>query len=153
MRIAVFPGTFDPITLGHVDVIRRSIPLFDKIVIGIGLNSTKQPMFSIEQRVGWIQDIFKDQPSVEVAAYEGLTIDFCKQLDARFILRGIRYVSDFEYEKGIADMNRMLSKNVETIFLTSSPEYSTVSSTLVRDVIRHHGDVSQFLPPEVRWDK
>lgn len=153
MRIAVFPGTFDPITLGHVDVIRRSIPLFDKIVIGIGLNSTKQPMFSVEQRVGWIQDIFKDQPSVEVAAYEGLTIDFCKQLDARFILRGIRYVSDFEYEKGIADMNRMLSKNVETIFLTSSPEYSTVSSTLVRDVIRHHGDVSQFLPPEVRWDK
>lgn len=153
MRIAVFPGTFDPITLGHVDVIKRSIPLFDKIVIGIGLNSTKQPMFSVEQRVRWIQDIFKDTPSVEVAPYEGLTIDFCKQLDARFILRGIRYVSDFEYEKGIADMNRMLSKNVETIFLTSSPEYSTVSSTLVRDVIRHHGDVSQFLPPEVRWDK
>lgn len=153
MRIAVFPGTFDPITLGHVDVIKRSIPLFDKIVIGIGLNSTKQPMFSVEQRVSWIQEIFKDTPSVEVAPYEGLTIEFCKQLDARFILRGIRYVSDFEYEKGIADMNRMLSKNVETIFLTSSPEYSTVSSTLVRDVIRHHGDVSQFLPPEVRWDK
>ncbi|WP_222164970.1 pantetheine-phosphate adenylyltransferase [Edaphocola aurantiacus] len=153
MRIAVFPGTFDPITLGHVDVIKRSIPLFDKIVIGIGLNSTKQPMFSVEQRVSWIQEIFKDTPSVSVAPYEGLTIDFCKQFDASFILRGIRYVSDFEYEKGIADMNRMLSKNVETIFLTSSPEYSTVSSTLVRDVIRHHGDVSQFLPPEVRWDK
>jgi pantetheine-phosphate adenylyltransferase len=153
MRIAVFPGTFDPITLGHVDVIKRSIPLFDKIVIGIGLNSTKQPMFSVEQRVSWIQEIFKDTPSVSVAPYEGLTIDFCKQFDAQFILRGIRYVSDFEYEKGIADMNRMLSKNVETIFLTSSPEYSTVSSTLVRDVIRHHGDVSQFLPLEVRWDK
>ena len=153
MRIAVFPGTFDPITLGHVDVIKRSIPLFDKIVIGIGLNSTKQPMFSVEQRVGWIQEIFKDMPTVTVAPYEGLTIEFCKQFDARFILRGIRYVSDFEYEKGIADMNRMLSKNVETIFLTSSPEYSTVSSTLVRDVIRHHGDVSQFLPPEVCWDK
>ncbi|RQO32460.1 pantetheine-phosphate adenylyltransferase [Taibaiella sp. KBW10] len=153
MRIAVFPGTFDPITLGHVDVIKRSIPLFDKIVIGIGLNSTKQPMFSIEQRMQWIQEIFKDTPSVSVAAYEGLTIEFCKKIEAAFILRGIRYVSDFEYEKGIADMNRMLSHHVETVFLTSSPQYSTVSSTLVRDVIRHHGDVSQFLPNEVQWDK
>lgn len=153
MRIAVFPGTFDPITLGHVDVIRRSLPLFDKIVIGIGLNSTKQPMFSVEQRMQWIEEIFKDTPSVSVDAYEGLTIEFCRKLDANFILRGIRYVSDFEYEKGIADMNRMLSKNVETIFLTSSPEYSTVSSTLVRDVIRHNGDVTQFLPAEVRWEK
>lgn len=153
MRVAVFPGTFDPITLGHVDVIRRSIPLFDKIVIGIGLNSTKQPMFTVEQRMEWIQEIFKDTDTVEVAAYEGLTIEFCKKIGASFILRGIRYVSDFEYEKGIADMNRMLSQNVETIFLTSSPQYSTVSSTLVRDVMRHHGDVSQFLPAEVKWDK
>lgn len=151
MRIALFPGTFDPITLGHVDVIKRALPLFDKIVIGIGLNSSKKPMFSMEQRLQWINDIFKDTDKVEAKAYEGLTINYCQEISANFILRGIRYVSDFEYEKGIADMNRMLSKNIETIFLTSSPEYSTVSSTLVRDVIRYNGDVSQFLPKEVQW--
>lgn len=151
MRIALFPGTFDPITLGHVDIIKRAIPLFDKIVVGIGLNSTKQPMFTVEQRLDWINEIFKDQPAVTANSYEGLTINYCDEIGADFILRGIRYVSDFEYEKGIADMNRMLSKNIETIFLTSSPQYSTVSSTLVRDVIRYNGDVRQFLPPEVQW--
>ncbi|RYD95662.1 MAG: pantetheine-phosphate adenylyltransferase [Sphingobacteriales bacterium] len=151
MRIALFPGTFDPITLGHVDVIRRAMPLFDKIVIGVGLNSSKQPMFSIEQRLNWINAIFQDTDKVEAHAYEGLTIGYCEKISARFILRGIRYVSDFEYEKGIADMNRMLSKQIETVFLTSSPEYSTVSSTLVRDVIRYNGDVRQFLPEEVQW--
>lgn len=151
MRIALFPGTFDPITLGHVDVIRRAMPLFDKIVIGVGLNSSKQPMFTVEQRLGWINQIFSDTDKVEAHGYEGLTIGYCEQINARFILRGIRYVSDFEYEKGIADMNRMLSKHIETIFLTSSPEYSTVSSTLVRDVIRYNGDVRQFLPEEVQW--
>lgn len=151
MRIALFPGTFDPITLGHVDVIRRAMPLFDKIVIGVGLNSSKQPMFPVEQRLGWINEIFRDTDKVEAHSYEGLTIGYCEQISARFILRGIRYVSDFEYEKGIADMNRMLSKHIETVFLTSSPEYSTVSSTLVRDVIRYNGDVRQFLPEEVQW--
>ncbi|HTO17140.1 MAG TPA: pantetheine-phosphate adenylyltransferase [Edaphocola sp.] len=151
MRIALFPGTFDPITLGHVDVINRALPLFDKIIIGIGINSTKKPMFTIEQRLDWISKIFEGNTKVEGYAYEGLTIEHCKKLNAQFILRGIRYVSDFEYEKGIADMNRMLSKNIETVFLTSSPEYSTVSSTLVRDVIRYNGDVSQFIPPQVKW--
>ncbi|HRP89400.1 MAG TPA: pantetheine-phosphate adenylyltransferase [Edaphocola sp.] len=151
MRIALFPGTFDPITLGHVDVINRALPLFDKIIVGIGINTNKKPMFSIEQRLDWIAKIFEGNPKVEGYAYEGLTIEHCKKLNAQFILRGIRYVSDFEYEKGIADMNRMLSKSIETIFLTSSPEYSTVSSTLVRDVIRYNGDVSQFIPPQVKW--
>jgi pantetheine-phosphate adenylyltransferase len=151
MRIALFPGTFDPITLGHVDVVRRALPLFDKIVVGIGLNSTKQPMFPVEQRLAWINDIFRNDEQVSAQSYEGLTSNFCQEIGAQFILRGIRYVSDFEYEKGIADMNRMLSKNIETIFLTSSPEYSTVSSTLVRDVIRYNGDVRQFIPEEVRW--
>jgi pantetheine-phosphate adenylyltransferase len=151
MRIALFPGTFDPITLGHVDVVRRALPLFDKIVVGIGLNSTKQPMFPVEQRLAWIHDIFRNDEQVSAQSYEGLTSNFCQEIGAQFILRGIRYVSDFEYEKGIADMNRMLSKNIETIFLTSSPEYSTVSSTLVRDVIRYNGDVRQFIPEEVRW--
>ncbi len=150
-RICLFPGTFDPITKGHVDVIRRSAALFDKIVIGIGANTNKQPMFSIEQRIGWIQQIFRDDAHIETVAYDGLTIDCCREIGAHYILRGIRYVSDFEYEKGISDMNRMLSSDIETFFLTSSPEYSTVSSTLVRDVIRYGGNVRMFLPEEVQW--
>jgi pantetheine-phosphate adenylyltransferase len=150
-RICLFPGSFDPITKGHVDIIHRSIALFDKLVVGIGINSNKQPMFSTEQRVGWIREIFKDDKRVEVASYEGLTVDFCKKIGAQFILRGVRYVSDFEYEKAIADMNRMLTPGLETIFLTSSPEFSTVSSTLVRDVIRNGGRADMFLPEEVKW--
>jgi len=150
-RICLFPGTFDPITLGHVDVITRAVSLFDKLVIGVGINSSKQPMFSIEQRTGWFKEIFKDEPRIEVAGYEGLTVDFCKKIGAAYILRGIRYVSDFEYEKAIADMNRMLEPGIETLFLTCSPDYSTISSTLVRDVIRNGGDVSKFVPKEVKY--
>jgi len=148
-RICLFPGTFDPITLGHVDVINRAVPLFDKLVIGVGINSSKQPMFTVEQRTGWIKNIFKDDSRIEVTGYEGLTIDFCEKVNATFILRGIRYISDFEYEKAIADMNRMLAPQIETIFLTCSPLYSTISSTLVRDVIRNNGNARMFLPNEV----
>jgi pantetheine-phosphate adenylyltransferase len=148
-RICLFPGTFDPITLGHVDVIERSVSLFDKLVIGIGINSTKAPMFSIEQRVEWMKEIFKNDPRIEIAGYQGLTVNFCHEVGANYILRGIRYVSDFEYEKAIADMNRMLAHDIETIFLTCSPIYSTISSTLVRDVIRNGGDISMFVPKEV----
>ncbi len=150
-RICLFPGTFDPITKGHVDVIERSVSLFDKLIIGIGINSSKEPMFSIEQRCNWMKDIFSNDPRVEVASYKGLTVDYCKEIGAQYILRGIRYVSDFEYEKAIADMNRMLVPDIETIFLTCSPEYSTISSTLVRDVIRNGGNVAQFLPKEVKF--
>jgi len=150
-RICLFPGTFDPITKGHVDVIERAVSLFDKLVIGIGINSSKQPMFSVEQRISWIKDIFKDEPRVEVAGYEGLTVKYCADINAKFILRGIRYISDFEYEKAIADMNRMLAPDIETIFLTCSPLYSTISSTLVRDVIRNNGDVSLFVPEGVKF--
>lgn len=151
-RICLFPGTFDPVTLGHTDIIRRAAGLFDKLVIGIGVNSSKQPMFSPEQRAGWIGDIFKDDPRIEAGGYSGLTIDYCKKIGAQYILRGIRYVSDFEYEKAIADMNRMLAPDIETVFLTCSPLYSTISSTLVRDVIRNKREDSyQFLPAEVRW--
>ncbi len=150
-RICLFPGTFDPITKGHVDVIRRSVSLFDKLVIGVGINSAKAPMFTAEQRCGWISDIFKDEPRIEVASYTGLTIDYCKEIGAHFIMRGIRYIADFEYEKAIADMNRMLAPEIETIFLTCSPEYSTISSTLVRDVIRNHGNAKMFVPDEVKF--
>lgn len=148
-RICLFPGTFDPVTLGHTDIIDRALPLFDELVIGIGINSSKVPMFSVEQRVEWIREIYKHEPRIKVASYEGLTVNFCKEINARFILRGIRYVSDFEYEKAIADINRKLEHEVETIFLTCSPEYSTIASTLVRDVIRYKGDAAQFLPDVV----
>lgn len=148
-RICLFPGTFDPLTLGHVDIINRAIPLFDKIIVGIGLNTAKAPMFSPEQRLGWIKEIYKDEERVDGAVYEGLTIDFCKKIGARFILRGIRYVSDFEYEKTIADANRTLDKSIETIFLTGEPKYTSVASTIVRDIIRNNGNASPFLPDQV----
>jgi len=145
-RIALFPGTFDPITIGHMDIIHRALPLFDKLIIGIGRNINKSAMFSEEQRMKWIQDIFRDNPMVSVAVYEGLTVECCRRVGANFIVRGIRYVNDFEYEKAIADMNRSLDKDIETVFLTCLPQYTSVASTLVRDVIRNGGDARQFLP-------
>ena len=149
MRICLFPGTFDPVTLGHIDIIDRALPLFDKFIIGIGRNSSKEPMFSEEKRLTWLKEIYKDNPKVDAIAYDGLTVDCCRSVEANFILRGIRYVNDFEYEKAIADMNRSLDKNIETIFLTCLPQFTSIASTLVRDVIRNGGDVSQFLPREV----
>lgn len=149
VRICLFPGTFDPLTLGHVDIINRAVPLFDKIIVGIGLNASKAPMFSADQRVQWINDIYKDEERVEGMVYEGLTVNFCKKIGAQFILRGIRYVSDFEYEKTIADANRTLDKSIETIFLTGEPKYTSVASTIVRDIIRNGGDARLFLPEVV----
>lgn len=148
-RICLFPGTFDPLTLGHVDIINRALPLFDKIVVGIGLNAAKAPMFSPEQRLQWVSDIYANDSRVEGAAYDGLTVDYCKKIGAHFILRGIRYVSDFEYEKTIADANRTLDKTIETIFLTGEPKYTSVASTIVRDILRNNGDASPFLPDTV----
>src|SRR5678815_3190758 len=149
MNICLFPGTFDPVTLGHIDIILRAKPLFKTIIIGVGRNSAKTPMFSAEQRLQWFEDIFKDEPGITAAIYEGLTINFCKKVGARFILRGIRYVSDFEYEKAIADANRTLDKGIETFFLTGEPKYTSVGSTIVRDIIRNGGDASPFLPDAV----
>jgi pantetheine-phosphate adenylyltransferase len=149
MRIALFPGTFDPVTFGHIDIIERSLPLFDRLFIGIGVNANKAPMFSAEQRVEWLDNIFKNEPKIRSVIYEGLTVECCKRVKANYILRGIRYVNDFEYEKAIADMNRSLDENIETVFLTCLPKYTSVASTLVRDVIRNGGDVSQFVPDPV----
>jgi pantetheine-phosphate adenylyltransferase len=149
MRVCLFPGTFDPITLGHIDIIQRALPLFDSIVVGIGANSAKTPMFSDDQRIQWIEEIFKNQPKVSCAVYEGLTVKYCQNIGANFILRGIRYVSDFEYEKTIADANRALDRNIETVFLTGEPKYTSVASTIVRDILRNGGDASHFLPQEV----
>ena len=148
-RIALFPGTFDPITIGHLDIINRSLFLFDKLIIGIGRNNNKEPMFSEELRLKWVKEIYKDNPQVNALVYEGLTVKCCQQVGANFILRGIRYVNDFEYEKAIADMNRSLDTKIETVFLTCLPQYTSVASTLVRDVLRHGGDALQFLPEVV----
>lgn len=147
-RICLFPGTFDPVTLGHTDIIDRALPLFDKLVIGIGRNVNKHPMFTEAQRLSWVKEIYKDNPKVDALLYEGLTVDCCKKIGAKFIVRGIRYVNDFEYEKAIADMNRSI-ENVETIFLTCLPQFTSVASTLVRDVLKNGGDVSKFLPDVV----
>lgn len=148
-RICLFPGTFDPITVGHLDIIYRSLDLFDKVYIGIGRNASKVPMFSEEQRMDWIHEIFSNEPRVDSVVYDGLTVDCCKRVNAKFIIRGIRYVNDFEYEKAIADMNRSLDNHIETVFLTCLPQYTSVASTLVRDVIRNGGDASNFLPDAV----
>lgn len=144
-RICLFPGTFDPVTLGHIDIIDRALPLFDKIIVGIGINTSKAPMFSAEQRMQWVNDIYKNDDRVECVPYEGLTIHFCQKIGANFILRGIRYVSDFEYEKTIADANRTLDRNIETVFLTGEPKFTSVASTIVRDIIKNGGNASPFL--------
>ena len=149
MRIALFPGTFDPVTFGHIDIIERSLALFDKLYIGIGINSNKAPMYSESFRNNWLGEIFKNETKIETVIYEGLTVNCCRKVNARYILRGIRYVNDFEYEKAIADMNRSLDEEIETVFLTCLPKFTSVASTLVRDVIRNGGDVSQFVPDVV----
>ncbi len=148
-RICLFPGTFDPVTFGHTDIIDRALPLFDKMYIGLGRNINKVPMFSEDQRLKWLQEIYRHEAKIEVLVYDGLTVDCCKEVGANFILRGIRYVNDFEYEKAIADMNRSLQNSVETVFLTCLPKYTSIASTLIRDVLRNGGDVSQWLPEAV----
>ena len=149
MRIGLFPGTFDPVTFGHMDIIDRALPLFDKLFIGIGVNVNKQPMFPAAVRVQWLNEIYRNETKVEAVMYEGLTVECCKKVAASYILSGIRNVNDFEYEKAIADMNRSLDGHIETVFLTCLPKYTSVASTLVRDVIRNGGDVSQFVPDVV----
>lgn len=148
MKIALFPGSFDPVTKAHVDILKRSLPLFDKVVIGIGLNSNKAPFLPIETRKAMLRAVFANEPKVEVRTYEGLTVDFCKSLEAKYMIRGIRTVSDFEYEKAIAQMNHALVPEIESIFIVSKPGYSSISSTIVRDIMRNNGDVRQFLPKE-----
>ncbi|GEP52481.1 phosphopantetheine adenylyltransferase [Flavobacterium noncentrifugens] len=149
MRKAIFPGSFDPITLGHYDIIKRSIPLFDEIVIAIGVNAEKKYMFTLEERLRFIEEAFKDDKSVSVVTYEGLTIDLCKKLKANFILRGLRNPADFEFEKAIAHTNRKLSK-IETVFLLTAANTSYISSSIVRDVLRNGGDYTVLVPDSVR---
>lgn len=149
MKRAVFPGSFDPITLGHYDIISRALPLFDEIIIAIGVNDAKKYMFSMEERMNFIRDTFKGEPKIKVEKYTGLTVNYCKTVGAEFMLRGLRNPADFEFEKAIAQTNRLLS-GIDTIFLLTSSETSYISSSIVRDVIRNNGDYTILVPESVR---
>jgi pantetheine-phosphate adenylyltransferase len=151
-KIAVFPGSFDPITKGHSDIVLRSLPLFDEIIIAIGSNSQKQSLFTLEQRVKWIKQVFKNEPKVSVESYEGLTVNFCAKKKANYLLRGIRSSADFEYEKTIAHLNHDMLPQVETVLILSRPEFSSISSTIVREIIRGKGKVEKFVPKEIAKD-
>ncbi len=150
MRKAVFPGTFDPITIGHVDIVRRALPLFDEIVIGVGRNNDKTHLFELDTRLNWIREIFQDEPKVSVDHYPGLTVDFARYKGAGFILRGLRSVTDFEYEFQISQVNKGLNPDIETVFIIATPAYTPISSKIVRDVIIKGGDYKPFVPEAVR---
>lgn len=148
MKKAIFPGSFDPITLGHVDIIERGLPLFDEIVIAIGINAEKNYMFPLEKRIEFIEETFKDEPKVTVSTYSGLTTDYCKSIGSEIILRGLRNPADFEFEKAIAQTNRKLS-GIDTVFFLTSAETSFISSSIVRDVFRNGGDITGLVPDSV----
>lgn len=149
-KIAVFPGSFSPFTKGHESIVLRALPLFDEIIISIGINPSKNEYFSLEERVKWIETIFSQEKKVKVMKYEGLTIDHCFSVKAKYILRGLRDSHDFKYEKGISQMNYSLNNKIETIFIITESKFSHISSTLVRDIIKNGGDVSQFIPEEIK---
>jgi len=146
MNVAVFPGSFDPITLGHIDLVRRAVPLFSKIIVAVGVNNQKSTLFPLEKRLSWLREVFKDDKKVEVAYFEGLTVRFCEERKAHYLIRGLRNASDFDYEKTISQLNTIIGKDIETIFLISQPEFSHISSTIVREIIKGKGNVSPFVP-------
>lgn len=143
------PGSFDPITIGHVDLIKRAASLFDRIYVAIGENTTKRYVYDLQTRIEWLNDVFASSPNVEVGHYTGLTVDYCREVDAKYLIRGLRNSSDFDYEKTISQLNYIIGDQIETVFLISRPEYSHISSTIVREIIKGGGDASPFLPPEV----
>ena len=145
-KIAVFPGSFDPITLGHIDLVKRAINLFDQIIIAVGINSSKKNLYPLDKRMMWLEKVFEEHPTVSVGSFEGLTVNFCKEKEARYLLRGLRNASDFDYEKTISQLNHIIGDDLETVFLISRPEFSHVSSTIVREIIKGGGDVSSFVP-------
>jgi pantetheine-phosphate adenylyltransferase len=149
MKIAVFPGSFDPITLGHQNIVERALPLFDKIIVAIGINTLKKYHFTIEERINFIKLTFNNNPKIEVTTYQGLTVDFCKQQNANYILRGIRNVNDYSYENPIAQMNKAMENDIETIFMATIPELAAINSTIVRDILINGGNVNQFIPKEI----
>ncbi len=148
-KIAIFPGSFAPFTVGHQSIVDRALPLFDKIIIAVGTNSDKNQAFSTAQRIDWIKAVYNNNPKIEIKSYEGLTVDFCKAEKANYILRGLRDSHDFKFEKNIAQMNKELNPNVETIFIITPPEISHISSSIVRDILKNGGNVTQFIPKEI----
>ena len=148
-KIAVFPGSFSPFSLGHKAVVDSALPLFDKIIIAVGNNPEKNQYFSIEERLKWINDVYKNIPNISVEQYEGLTVDFCKTVNASFIVRGLRDSHDFKFEKNIAQMNKKLNADIETIFIITPAELSHISSTILREIIKNGGDISEFIPKEI----
>ena len=149
-KIAVFPGSFSPFTKGHESIVNRALPLFNEIIISVGINSSKNDYFSIQEKIQWIENVFINENKVKVMRYEGLTVDHCIAVSANYILRGLRDSHDFKYEKGIAQMNHSMQNNIETIFIITEAKYSHISSTLVRDIIKNGGDVSQFVPEQIK---
>jgi len=152
MKIAVFPGSFDPITTGHVDLVKRALPLFDKIYIAIGVNSQKKYLHDLDTRLRWIEETFADEEKIIVDSFEKLTAHYCQRIGARYLLRGLRNASDFDYEKTISQLNDIVGGGLETVFLISRPAYSHISSTIVREIIKGGGDASSFLPKAVLKD-
>ena len=145
-KIAIFPGSFDPFTVGHESIVNRAVSMFDKIIVMIGYNANKKSFFPIEKRMKWINQVFKDVDKVEVRLHDGLTVDFCKEVGAKYILRGLRTSADFEYERAIAQINKKMHPEIETVFLLTLPEHTPVNATIIRDIVFHGGDASQFLP-------
>ncbi len=145
-RIALFPGSFDPITKGHESIVLRALPLFEHVIIAIGVNDQKAGFFPLKQRCEWIKHVFRDHPAVEVITYEGLTVDLCKKMNIRYIIRGLRTSADFEFERSIGQMNKKMLPDLETVFLLTTPEYTALNSYIVREIIRNGGDASQFIP-------
>mgnify|MGYP000906998572 FL=1 len=148
-KIAVFPGSFDPFTIGHEGIVRRALELFNEIIIAVGANALKKSYYSLETRKEMIAKVFSDEPRVKVDHYEGLTVDYCVKMGAKYILRGLRTAADFEFERAIAQVNKALKSDVESVFLLTIPEHASVTSTIVRDIIRSGGDASQFVPSAV----
>lgn len=149
MKIAVFPGSFDPITVGHVDLVRRALPLFDKIIVAVGINSSKKYLFPLEQRMEWLRQVFAKYPQVSVDSFQNLTAHYCQRIGARYLLRGLRNASDFDYEKTISQLNHIVGDGIETVFLISQPEFSHISSTIVREIIVGGADATPFIPAEI----
>ena len=149
-KIAVFPGSFDPITIGHESIVLRALPLFDEIIVAVGTNQLKQSFFQLEKRLEWIRWTFRDQPSVHTEVYSGLTVDFCKKVNASYILRGLRSSTDFEFERGIGQANKILERDIETVFLLSLAKHLSVTSSIVRDIFRNGGEVISFIPQGIQ---
>ena len=153
MKIAVIPGSYDPITFGHIDIIRRALPLFDEVIVAIAINSQKKNLFSLDERIRWIQEIFKDEPKVKVDHFEGLTLHFCQKVGAKYLVRGIRNATDFDYERTISQIHNTIATDLETLFFIAKPELSHISSTIVRELILGGGDISAFVPDLVSVKK